>query len=284
MNRSRPLHIPALCLALLVAGTGSVIAQEVHREADTEADTEAGWLPAPDGADAREIARWAEDQQRSDETFMHAEMTVVSPRLAAPRVVAFESWDDRPGKRAFIHIRGPAKDRGTTFLKLDPNLWMFVPRVERTMRIPPSMMLQSWMGSDFTNDDLVKESSTLDDYEHRLLGIDPSPEDFPDRPAYVVQYTPHESAPVVWGRIVAWIDRERGSPLRQEYYDEAGVKLRVMRFSEIREIEGRHFPFHWSMKPLDKENHETTIRILEVAFDPEIEEGVFTKRNLQRRR
>jgi outer membrane lipoprotein-sorting protein len=243
-----------------------------------------GWESAPPGADGHEIATRAEDQLRADGTYMRAEMTVVSPRLAAPRVVSFEDWDDRGGKRAFIHIVKPAKDRDTTFLKLTPNLWMYVPRVERTMRIPPSMMLQSWMGSDFTNDDLVKDSSEVEDYDHSMLGVDPAPEGHPGRTAYVVQYTPHEDAPVVWGRILGWIDTQHYAPLRQEFYDERGVKLRVMRFSDHRSQSGRHFPHQWVMLPLDKEGHSTTIRIEEVKFNPEVDAGVFTKRNLTRRR
>jgi len=236
--------------------------------------------PAPEGADPREIARRAEDAMRSDRTIMEAEMTVRSPRLSAPRTVAFKSWDDRPGKRSFIRISAPAKDAGSAFLKLHPNLWMFVPRVERTMRIPPSMMLQSWMGSDFTNDDLVRESSTLDDYQHTLLGVDASPAGHEGRRSWVVQYVPNEDAPVVWGKIVAWIDVENGAPLLQEFYDEDGVKLRQMRFGEIREVEGRFVPHRWTMRPLDKEGHETSVVLKEIRFDTEIDESIFTKRHL----
>jgi outer membrane lipoprotein-sorting protein len=240
--------------------------------------------PAPPGLVAREVAERAEDALRSERTYLEAEMTVVSPRLAADRVVAFRSWDDRPGKRSFIRILEPAKDAGSGFLKLHPNLWMFVPRVERTVRIPPSMMLQSWMGSDFTNDDLVKESSTLDDYDHRLLGVDPAPEGHEGLRAYVVEYVPHEDAPVVWGRIVTWIETQHGTPLRQEFYDEDGVKLREMTFSEIEEVDGRYYPRRWRMVPLDKQGHETRIRVREIRFDARIDDSVFTKRNLTRTR
>ncbi|MGH0031310.1 MAG: outer membrane lipoprotein-sorting protein [Myxococcota bacterium] len=237
-------------------------------------------VPAPEGLVARDVAERAEEALRSERTFLKAEMTVVSPRLATDRVVAFENWDDRPGKRSFIRIQKPPKDAGSGFLKLHPNLWMYVPRVERTMRIPPSMMLQSWMGSDFTNDDLVKESSALDDYDHRLLGVDPAPEGHDGLRAYVVEYLPHEDAPVVWGRIVTWIETEHGTPLRQEFYDEDGVKLREMTFSDIEAIDGRHYPRSWRMVPLDKEGHETRIRVGEIEFDADIPDAVFTKRNL----
>ncbi len=240
--------------------------------------------PAPEGLTGRQVAERAEESLRSSRTYLTAEMTVVSPRLTGPRVVSFRSWDDRPGKRSFIRILTPAKDAGSGFLKLHPNLWMYVPRVERTMRIPPSMMLQSWMGSDFTNDDLVRESSALDDYDHTLLGIDPAPEGHPERSAYVVEYRPHEDAPVVWGKIKMWIDVERGTPLRQEFFDEDGEKLRLMEFADVVLIDGRHYPRRWRMRPLDKEGHETRIEVREVRFDVDLDESIFTKRALTRTR
>jgi outer membrane lipoprotein-sorting protein len=241
-----------------------------------------GLRPAPDGLEARDIARRAEDALRSETTYAEVGMTIESPRLPKPRVVRFRWWDDRPGRRAFIRILAPAKDAGSGFLKIHPNLWMYVPRVERTLRIPPSLMLESWMGSDFTNDDLVRESSVLDDYDHHLLGVDPAPEGAPEKPAYVLAYVPHEDAPVVWGRIVAWVETEHATPLRQDFYDEDGTRLRTMRFSEIREVEGRWFPHRWTMRPLDKEGHGTTVEIEAIRFDEAFDADIFTTRRLQR--
>jgi len=273
------------CIAALVLLSFALLGSDGGSGAAVSEAARRGWEPAQDDAPAaHDIAARAADQLRADSTFIRAEMTIVSPRLAAPRVVTFENWDDRGGKSSFIHILRPAKDRDTTFLKLEPNLWMYVPRVERTMRIPPSMMLQSWMGSDFTNDDLVRDSSEVDDYDHLLLGVDRAPEGHPERSAYVVQYTPHEGAPVVWSRIVTWIDTERYAPLRQEFYDEAGTALRVMRFSDFRTQGDRYFPHRWEMRSLEKKGHSTVIRVDEVNFEPEIGAGVFTKRNLTRHR
>jgi outer membrane lipoprotein-sorting protein len=239
--------------------------------------------PAPPGLEARAIAEKVEDVFRGNNSYMEATMTVVSPRLPTPRRVAFRAWDDRPRKRSFIRILAPPKDAGMAFLKLHPNLWNFIPRVERTIRIPPSMMLQSWMGSDFTNDDLVRESSQLDDYDHLLLGIDPAPDSEESGRAYVIEYRPHEDAPVVWGKIVTWVDAERHAPLRQDFYDEGGEKLRVIRFAEIREVQGRHYPHRWSLVPLDKDGHETLIEIEEIRFDEDFDERIFNKRNLTRK-
>ena len=235
--------------------------------------------PPPAQPSAREVAERVEATFRGEASFLDATMIVKSPRLPEPRRVRFQSWDDRAGKRSFIRILEPAKDRGVGFLKLHPNLWSWVPRVERTIRIPPSMMLQSWMGSDFTNDDLVRESSVLDDYEHRWLGVDSN---YRGGRAWVIVYRPREGAPVVWGRIVAWVDPSRLVPLRQEFYDEAGVKLRVMTLGDLRDVGGRSYPHRWSMIPLDKPGHETAIEVNQIRFDEKFDDEVFTQRNLTR--
>lgn len=239
--------------------------------------------PAPAGVTGRQVAERAEEILRGNTVYLEAKMTVASPRLPVPRTVSFRAWDERPKKRTFIRILSPPKDAGTGFLKIHPNLWMYIPRVERTMRIPPSMMLQSWMGSDFTNDDLVNESSEIDDYDHELLGIDPSPEGAEDKRAYVVRYIPHEDAPVVWGKIVAWLEVEHSTPLRQDFYDEGGERLRTLRYGDIRPGQGRYFPYRWSMKPLDKEGYETRIEIHEVRFDEPFDDSMFTTNYLKKK-
>jgi hypothetical protein len=238
--------------------------------------------PPPDGLAARDVALKLEDVFRGQTSYLEGTMIIHSPRLPEPRRVSLKSWDDRPGKRSFIRITAPPKDKGMAFLKLHPNLWNYIPRVERTVRIPPSMMLQSWMGSDFSNDDLVRESSQIDDYEHRWLGVDPDPDHPESERAYVIEYVPHEEAPVVWGRIVTWIDVARTAPLRQEFFDEDGEKIRVLSFSKFA-TNGRPYPHRWSMIPLDKEGHETAFEVDVIRFDEEYPDSIFTKRNLTRR-
>jgi len=272
--RSWPCGAFMLAALLLLPLPGALLAAEPASKAS---DAVPGEL-AP-----QEIARRAEDALRSDLTYLEATMTVVSPRLGKPRQISFRSWDDRVKDRSFIRILSPAKDAGTGFLRLPPNLWTYVPRVERTMRIPPSMMLQPWMGSDFTNDDLVNESSDVEDYEHRLLRIEESPEGHEGLRAYVLEYEPREEAPVVWGRIVGWIAVEHFTPLRQDFYDEHGAKVRSMRYLDIREVEGRYVPHLWIMTPMEKQGYETRLRLDRIDFDASFDDGVFTTRNLKKR-
>ncbi len=237
--------------------------------------------PAPPDLDAGDIARRADGVLRGETTYTEATMTVVSRRLTRPRTIAMRSWEHRPSRRTFIRIDSPPKDSGVSFLLDPPNLWQYIPRVERTIRIPPSMMLQGWMGSDFTNDDLSRTWSEIDDYEHRLLGVDPRP-DGESGPAYVVEYVPHEDAPVVWGRITSWIDVATYAPIRREFFDEGGEKLRLLEMTEIRDVQGRPVPHRWVMTPLDKKGHSTTLVLEAVRFDEDMDEGIFTKRNLRR--
>ena len=259
-------------IAALVLAAGTASAQEL--------------LPPEPGLSARDVVSRVEDNMRGvSSSTCEATMIVTSPRLPAPREVSFRCWEDRKDDRSFIRILSPAKDKGVGFLKIPPNLWNFIPRVERTVRIPPSMMMQSWMGSDFTNDDLVRESSVLDDYDHTFLGIDPafSAEGEGVRRVHVIEYLPHEDAPVVWGRIVVWVDAERFVPLQQEFFDEAGVRLRRMTLGDVRDVQGRSVPHLWVMVPLDKEGHETRLVYEKLVFDEPIDASVFTKRNLSRR-
>ena len=208
-------------------------------------------------------------------------MIVESSRLSRPREVRFRSLDDRPGGRSFIRILSPAKDEGTSFLKLQPNLWMYVPREERIERIPPPMLREPWMDSDFANDDLVNQSSKIDDYDHELLGVDPKPDGIVDLRAYVVEYVPRKDTPVVWDKIIAWIETEHGTPLRQEFYGAGGELLRVLRFGDIREVQGRHFPHVWTVRPVGKKRHETRIEVERVRFDADFDDSVFTTRHLK---
>ena len=230
--------------------------------------------------DAREIVRRVEDALQGDTAEMRAVMTITTPRWT--RVVRFHSWNDGLGDRSFIRILDPRKDRGTGFLRLERSFWTYLPRVERIMRIPPSMMLQPWMGSDFTNDDLVRESSMVDDYEALAIGED----QIDGAAALGVRLTPHEDAPVVWARVELWAEKERFAPLLFLYYDEPEAGrfelLRRMTFSDIRQVSGRPFPHTWEVIPLDKEGHSTVIAIEKIQLDEPLSESIFTQKYLRR--
>ena len=203
------------------------------------------------------------------------DMRIVTPRWE--RTLSLRVWMDRP-RRSFVRVLAPAKEAGIGSLRIGNEMWNYLPAVERTIKIPPSMMLQPWMGSDFTNDDLVKQSSAIDDYAQKVLGL----EAVEGGPLWKVEAVPKPEAAVVWGRIVYWV-RPDFIPVRQEYFSDRGELVRVMTFSELRPVGGRTIPTRWEMKPLGKPGNSTTIVVREAAYDVPVDDEVFTQRNLQRR-
>lgn len=223
--------------------------------------------------EALELITRMQELLRSDTNVAVYEMTVHNPDWE--RTIRLQSWDDRPGKQFFIRVLAPKKDEGVSYLKQGNNLWMYMPKLERDIRIPPSMMLSSWMGSDFTNDDLVKSSSVIDDYTHRLLKR--------EGPLLTIESIPKPDAPVVWGKLVHVVHTD-GIPISEDFYDEDGQLVRSMEFTDVRAIGGRTIPTRWVMKPADEPGKSTALKIETIEFDPPIESTIFTRANLKKGR
>lgn len=204
---------------------------------------------------------------------MHIDMTIQTRRTK--RAMQMESYSVG-NEKSFIKITYPGKDKGITFLKMNKSMWQYVPRIEKIIKIPSSMMLQSWMGSDFTNDDLVRESSLKRDYTTTIINQTPS--------IITVELLPKEDATVVWGKIIMDISKEFYLPTKARYFDEDDIAVREMIYENIIELHDRHFPSKWTMVPLtiEKTGHQTTVEISNVVFDQEIDSSFFTKRALKR--
>lgn len=203
------------------------------------------------------------------------EMNITTPRWQ--RTLGLRVWMERP-RRSFIRILSPAKEAGIGSLRIGNEMWNYLPNVERVIKIPPSMMLQPWMGSDFTNDDLVKESSILDDYTHQVTGsttID-------GQEAYQVEATPKPQAAVVWGRVLYLVRKRDFMPIKQEFFSERDELVRVLSFSDVRSVGGRTMPTRWEMRPVAKPGNVTTVLIKDAVFDRPVDEAIFTQRNLQK--
>lgn len=203
------------------------------------------------------------------------DMTIATPRWQ--RTLSLRAWMERP-KRSFIRILAPAKEAGIGSLRIGAEMWNYLPTIERTIKIPPSMMLQPWMGSDFTNDDLVKQSSAVDDYTHRILRT----ETVGGATAYVVESLPKPEAAVVWGKILYWIRQSDEIPIKQEYYNERNELVRVLTFSDVGPMGGRVIPTKWEMRPADDRGHATVIVMKTAKYDQPIDTEIFTQRNLQK--
>ena len=191
------------------------------------------------------------------------------------RTMKMHSWNQGTSK-SFILLTYPKKDKGITFLKLDKQMWQYIPRIEKIIKIPASMMMQSWMGSDFSNDDMVKESSMTDDYDNNLLSEDDS--------SYVIELIPYEDAAVVWGKIIAKVHKNTYAPISMDYYDEDGVLERTLEFSDVKKIDKYYYPLTMVMRSHDedKKNNITTVKLSDVDLNPKLKESMFTKRALKR--
>lgn len=229
----------------------------------------------------------AEDAKSVVEKMIHklrghvnvAEYSMTVTRPTWTRTLKMKVWDDRTNSRVFVRISDPAKEAGTSFLRLGYNLWNYLPSVEKVLKIPPSMMLQPWMGSDFTNDDLVKESSYIDDYTHEITAH----ESLDGEPVLKIELTPKPNAPVVWGKVVYWVREKDDVPVRQNFIDEKGKLIKDLKFLDIKKMDGILLPTRWEMFPVLKEGSKTVLLLESVDFDPSppVPESVFTEKNLR---
>ena len=178
---------------------------------------------------------------------------------------------------SMILINSPAKEKGTVFLKRIKEVWNWIPSIERNIKLPPSMMSQSWMGTDFTNDDLVKEASAVEDYTHTHIGK----ETIAGKECYKIEMLPKPSAAIVWEKVIVWIDTKDFLQLKAEFYDEDGELVYIMNSSDVKEIGGRKITSKIEMIPVDKEGNSTWIIYNDILFDKEIKDDFFTTRNMK---
>lgn len=221
---------------------------------------------------AATLIKRVEDNLNGKTATMNISMKITTNR--STRTMEMESYSIG-SKKSFIKITYPKKDRGITFLKINNGMWQFVPRIEKVIKIPSSMMLQSWMGSDFTNDDLVKESSISNDYTPKLLSEDDT--------TYSMELQPKDDAPVVWGKIIMEVSKDYYLPVSAHYYDEDNILVRKLVYDKIQQYGEKFYPTHWVMVPMDekKKGNSTTIDISNVVFDEPIDDSYFSKRALK---
>ncbi len=224
-------------------------------------------------AEVRALIEEIDQLYRSESSYAVFEMEIVTPHYQ--RTLAMEAWS-LGTKKTLIRINAPRKEKGVSTLRIDNEMWNYLPKTDRVIRIPPSMMMSSWMGSDFTNDDLVQEFSLFEDYSYELTTPDSARDDL-----IYINCVPREDLPIVWGNIVIAARRSDHLPVWQKYYDEKGELMRIETFTDIRIFDGRKIPAVMEMVPQHKEGHKTMIRYLELKFDIEIGDDVFSLRNLR---
>lgn len=224
---------------------------------------------------AKEIVAKADQKMRGETSMGEMKMTIVRPTWQ--REVQMKSWS-KGDDYGLILITAPARDKGAAFLKRGKEIWNWQPTIDRTIKLPPSMMMQSWMGSDFTNDDLVKQSSIVTDYEHTLLGS----ETVEGRQCYKIQLIPKEDAAVVWGKVIMWIDKQEYMQMKTEFFDEDGYLINTMTGKNIKLLGGKLLPAILEVQPADEPGNKTIVEYLTLEFEVPIDESFFSVQNMKR--
>ncbi len=210
---------------------------------------------------------------RSQTSYASIEMEVVNPHWQ--RILHLEAWT-KGMKQTFIRILAPPKEKNLATLRIGNEMWNYLPNANKVIKIPPSMMMNAWMGSDFTNDDLVKESSMLEDYHYSFV----EPPDTQPHTLYL-EFIPKEDSPIVWARTIIAVRDQDYIPLWQKYYNDRDDLIRVLEFKEIKRFNDRSIPSVLEMTTVDKAGQKTIIRYLDIKFDLPLKESVFSLRNLQ---
>ena len=236
---------------------------------------EIGFFQFSSAQTAGDIIERMEEVMHGESSIAEMTMTIERPRYT--RDVSMKAWS-LGENYSLILLTAPARDQGTTYLKRQNEIWNYVPNIDRTIKMPPSMMSQSWMGSDFTNDDLVRESSTVDDYEHRIL----QEEEYNGRNAWVLELIPKPDTPIVYGKVLIWVDKEHYIQLKVENYDQRDELANTIEFLDIGEMGGRVFPARMVMTPADKPDQRTIMNYQSIEFDVDLSESFFTQQNMRR--
>ncbi|MFQ5721983.1 MAG: outer membrane lipoprotein-sorting protein [Candidatus Aminicenantales bacterium] len=231
--------------------------------------------PSSSQNEAEKIVKKIDELYRAKTSTSLVEMEIITPHWQ--RTLKMKAWSMGMDK-TFIRILEPKKERGIATLRIGNEMWNYLPKTNKVMKIPPSMMMSSWMGSDFTNDDLVKEYTFIKSYHFQLV----KPEKTEPGVIYV-KCTPKEGLPIVWGHIIIAVREQDYMPLWQKYYDEKGKLMREMIFKDEKVFYRRKIPSVLELIPHTKPGHKTILRYLEATFDTKIDENIFTLRNLRQR-
>lgn len=226
-------------------------------------------LSSAPGQDATEIVRRAEQHMKGNTSSSQVDVLIVRPNWS--REMSMKTWS-KGNDYVMILVTAPAREKGIVYLKRDKEVWNWIPSIERNIKLPPSMMSQSWIGTDFTNDDLVKEASITEDYFHRIIRS----EAVAERDCYLVEMTPRPESAVVWGRVLLWIDKKDYLMMKAEYYDEDGELVNSMICSEVRLMGGRLLPARMEMVPAEKKGNKTVLLYRDIVFDKPIDDAFFS--------
>ncbi|ANB99907.1 TPA: outer membrane lipoprotein-sorting protein [Vibrio parahaemolyticus] len=223
---------------------------------------------------AFDIVQKSDQAMRGKSSYSEATMEIVRPDWT--RSMTMKSWT-KGTELSLVLVTAPAKDKGSASLKRHREMWNWVPSIERVIKIAPSMLSQSWMGSDFTNDDLINQSSIVVDYQHALVGND----SFEGDKVWVIEATAKPDAPVVWNKVTLWISQSTYLQRKVEFYDEFDERVNVLTTYDVKELGGRKIATRMEMKPVDKPGNKTIFTTHQAQFDFDINDDFFSQQQMK---
>ncbi len=235
------------------------------------------YLPNAFAVNATDIVDKSDKQMRGESSYSVATMNIIRPDWT--RSMSMKSWT-KGRDFSLVLVTAPAKDKGSVSLKRYREMWNWVPAIERVIKIAPSMLSQSWMGSDFTNDDLINQSSIVVDYEHEFVQEEP----FDGETTYVIDAVAKPDAPVVWSKIRLWISKQSLLERKAEFFDEFGELINTMQTFDIKPMGGRNIATRLEMIPADKPGYKTEFITHEAQFDFSIDEAFFSQQQMRQLR
>ncbi|GEA60824.1 outer membrane lipoprotein-sorting protein [Vibrio comitans] len=223
---------------------------------------------------ASEVVRLSDQQMRGESGYSEMTMTIIRPTWS--RSMSMKSWN-KGLDLSLVLVTAPAKDKGSASLKRHNEMWNWIPSIEKVIKIAPSMLGQSWMGSDFTNDDLINQSSIVVDYQHAFVGN----EEVEGKECYVIDAIAKPDAPVVWDKVRLWISKDNLLQRKIEFYDEFEELVNTMETFNIKSMGGRNVASKMLMMPADKEGHQTEIEIHAAQFNFDIDDAFFSQSQMR---
>jgi outer membrane lipoprotein-sorting protein len=222
---------------------------------------------------ATEIIRQSEKLMRGESSYAKVSIRTVRPNWE--RTMEARMWSKGIDK-SLILITAPQREKGTVFLRSGDEVWNYVPAIKKLVMLPAAMV-QSWMGTDFSNDALVNSGSFITDYNHRILGNS----QVDGRPCYLIELTPKPETAVVWGKIITNITKTGYMQLKTEFYDEDDFLITTLESTDIRNFDGKEMPSRWIMTPAEEDGMFTEMIYKELDFNPNLSDQFFTKSNMK---
>jgi len=254
--KANPIRIPVGIMALLLIS---------------------GALSGQTDLTAKQVIEKADRNMEGESSISTMSMSIVRPSWE--RTLEFKNWI-KGDEFAITLVTSPAKEKGMSFLKRGNDMWNYLPGIGRMIKLPPSMMSQGWMGSDYTNDDVLNETSLVNDYGQTFIGD----ETIENRECHIIEMIPAEESNIVWGKVITWVSKKDFIFMKREYYDEDAYLIRTEKLGTIKKMDDRLIPTIYEIIPADEPDQKTIVKILSMDFDVDIKDSFFSQQNMKRLR